>query len=138
MEEDQKLLIAINTLSENLNNTVDAKLKIFSEDSKERHQKLYDRIDDNANESRRLIEENAKETRGALLVLGTQVTDLSARFGAHEKHDDLEFERLEKQIESQAQKSEKQSGLIQKISTVIAYIAGTLGLGWIAKKLGEQ
>lgn len=129
MPADPDTMQAIYALGENLRNAVDAKLNAHKELADEAHQRIYERIDSHARESREQMTASTSELRGAMVVLGTQVTDLSARFGAHEKADAKEFERVDAAL---AENSKRKSGYIQAL---VAAIFGGIA-GWISRNAG--
>ncbi len=129
MVADPDVLSAIHALSENLRNAVDARLNAHKDEADKARQRIYDRIDSHAHEARRQQAESTAELRGAIVTLGTQVTDLSARFGAHEKMDEKEFERVDDAIQSAAS---KRHGYVQ------AFVAAAFGgiAGWLSRAFG--
>ncbi len=129
MPADPETMQAIYALGENLRNAVDARLNAHKEQADEARQRIYERIDSHARESRDLTTSSTSELRGAIVVLGTQVTDLSARFGAHEKMDAKEFERVDSEL---AEGSKRKHGYVQ------AFVGALFGgiAGWASRAFG--
>lgn len=122
---------AIHALADGLRASIDKRLDDHKAQADGARQRIYERIDAHAAESRTQLAASTAELRGAMTTLGTQVTDLSARFGAHEKMDEKEFERVDAEIKSAAS---KRHGYVQ------ALVAATFGgiAGWMAKVFGGQ
>ena len=131
MAADPDILNAIHTLGENLRNAVDARLTAHKDEADRARQRIYDRIDTHAHEARKQQAESTAELRGAIVSLGTQVTDLSARFGAHEKIDEREFERVDEEIKSA---SSKRHGYFQAL---VAAVLGAVA-GWASRIFGGE
>jgi hypothetical protein len=126
---DPETMKAIYALGENLRNAVDARLNAHKEQADEARARIHERIESHARESRDQITKSTSELRGAMVVLGTQVTDLSARFGAHEKADEREFQRVDAQVKSAAG---KRHGYVQ--AAVAAAFGGIAG--WLSHTFG--
>lgn len=129
MSADPETMTAIHALAENLRNAVDARLNAHKEQADEARQKIYDRIDSHARESREHLTSSTSELRGSIVLLGTQVTDLSARFGAHEKAAEREFERVDGAL---AESSKRKHGYLQAL---VAAIFGGIA-GWLSRTVG--
>ena len=131
MPADPETMSAIHALAEGLRDSIDQRLNAHKEQADSARQRIYERIDSHAQESRTQLAASTAELRGSMITLGTQVTDLSARFGAHEKADAREFERVDAELEDQAK---RKHGYIQ------ALVAATFGgiAGWLSKALGGQ
>ncbi len=130
MPADPDTLVAIHALSENLNKSVEAKLTLFKEDADKSRQRIHDRIDEHARESRHTQEKHTAELRGAITLLGTQVTDLSARFGSHEKADAKEFERVDDKIK------DIENGKKSYVQLIFAAIISVVA-GWFASSIDK-
>lgn len=129
MPADPELLDAIYKFGENIRNSVDAKLLLYKEDADRGRRAIHDRLEVHSKESREQQAENTAKLQGAIVLLGTQVTDLSARFGAHEKADAKEFERVDAAIKDNA---DKRHGYFQAfVASVFTAIAGWFV--WVVK-----
>lgn len=91
---------AINALALNLRSAVDAKLDEHRKEAAKSREKIYEKIDEHAKDAREEQRRNTAELRGSITVLGTQVTELATRFGAHENADAKEIERVDKRIDA--------------------------------------
>lgn len=122
MPADPETLQAIHAFGENLRNAIGAELRAHKEEADRARSRIYERIDSHARESRETQKENTAELRGAISALGLQVTELSTRFGAHEKADEKEFERVDDAIKDA---SNKRHGYFQAfIASVFTAVAG--------------
>lgn len=129
MPADPDTLTAIHAFGENLRNAIGAELRAHKEEADRARSRIYERIDSHARESRETQKESTAELRGAISALGIQVTELSTRFGSHEKADEKEFERVDDAIKGAAS---KRHGYLQ------AAIAAAFGgiAGWLSRNLG--
>ena len=130
MPADPETMQAIHSMGDALRASIDARLTRQADEATEARQRIYDRIDSHALESRSQLATSTAELRGAMTTLGTQVTDLAARFGAHEKSDDREFARVDEEMKAA---SSKRHGYVQAL---VAAIFGGVA-GWMAKILGD-
>lgn len=131
MPADPETLTAIHALGDSLRASIDQRLNAHKEQADSARQRIYERIDAHASESRTQLASATAELRGAMTTLGTQVTDLSARFGAHEKAAEREFERVDAAL---AEQSKRKHGYIQAL---VAAVFGGIA-GWLSKTLGGQ
>lgn len=131
MPADPETMSAIHALADGLRASIDTRLNEHAKQADESRQRIHARIDAHASESRTQLASATAELRGAMTTLGTQVTDISARFGAHEKSDEREFERVD---EALAEQSKRKHGYIQAL---VAAVFGGIA-GWLSKTLGGQ
>lgn len=129
MPADPETMSAIHALADGLRALIDKRLSEHKAQADSARQRIYERIDSHAVESRTQLAASTSELRGAITTLGTQVTDLSARFGAHEKADEREFVRVDAEIKAAAN---KRHGYVQAL--VAAVFGGVAG--WLARVFG--
>lgn len=131
MPADPETMSAIHALADGLRALIDKRLSEHKAQADSARQRIYERIDSHAVESRTQLAASTSELRGAITTLGTQVTDLSARFGAHEKMDEREFERVDAELEDQAK---RKHGYLQAL---LAAVFGGIA-GWLSRAVGGQ
>lgn len=142
MPVDRETMSAIHALADGLRSSIDARLDEHKSQADTARARIYEKIDGTSTELRNAIAAHAVESRtqlaastaelrGSMITLGTQVTDLSARFGAHEKADAKEFERVDEALQEQAK---RKHGYLQ---TILAAVAGAIA-GWLSMAIGGQ
>lgn len=100
MPADPEVTIAIRDMASDLIERIDSKLDDHQRRSDETTQRIYDRMEEHARESRALQERKAAETQGAVNTLSTQVTTVTAELHAHITHDDEVQARHEAAIQA--------------------------------------
>lgn len=133
MPADPDTMQAIHALSENLRASIDGRLNAHKEEADRARQRIYDRIDLHARESREQLSEASAEFRGAIQAVAVQVATVSTELRAHTAHDAERFARNERELaamKADASSSSRAAGEDRgRLWRVLAWVVGATGVG---------
>lgn len=129
MPADPETMAAIHALGENLRNAIDGRLNAHKEESDRARQRIYDRIDRHADESRSQLAEASAEFRGAIQAVGVQVATVATELRAHTAHDDERFRRQDREIEAARAANARGAEDRGRMWRMLAWLVGATGIG---------
>lgn len=143
MAADPETLTAINALSENLRNAVDARLNAHKEESDRARQeqdrarqRIYERLDVTRSE----IQSLAAEVRSGAKDVSVQIATLGTELRAHIQYDELQFARHDRELgvirETAVKLTERVDNKMDaatsdrgKLWQIVAWVVGATGIG---------
>lgn len=129
MPADPDTMQAIHALSENLRASIDGRLNAHKEEADRARQRIYERIDEHARDSRQQLAETSAEFRGAIQAVSVQVATISTELRAHTVHDDERFTRHERELAGMRREAKDGAADRSRMWRLLAWIVGATGIG---------